>query len=258
MNAPVPPTVDLGNLGKLASMKKNEKKRTRGRVAVPVAATLIGTMGVAVWRVAMMAAARRKSRARRSFWLGGGVGLAALGVAGWQLQRFFNGQPEYQVEQQRGVLEIRRYPAVKIAETTVDDHWDAALEQGFRRLAGFIFGGNDAKQRISMTSPVLGSGNGDGFHVAFVLPKDVIAPPVPDDARVKLGELPARRLAVLRFHGRYDAPTIAAKKVELTHALVANGLAPIGEASFAGYDPPTTLPLLRRNELWVEIEEQIV
>ena len=130
-----------------------------------------------------------------------------------------------------------------------------ALDRGFRRLAGFLFGANDRHERMAMTTPVLGTGDGDGYKVSFVLPEGV-APPAPDDARVAVTDLPARRVAVLRFNGRHDVLTIESHKRDLTHALATNGLKPRGEASFAGYDPPSTLPLLRRNELWVELEAE--
>lgn len=257
MTAPFPPPVNLANLGNLASLQKAPKIRARSRLTAPVAGTLLIAAGVAALRFAPRMIEQRRRRSSLTPWIAGGVtGLGLLGVAAWQLQRLFSHEPAHDVEMRRGLLEIRRYAPARTAETTVDASWDEALDQGFRRLAGFIFGGNQAKQRIPMTAPVLGTGDGDGFRVSFVLPPGIV-PSTPDDARVGLGELPARRVAVIRFNGRRDAHSIEVRKAELTHELVANGLTPRGVAVYAGYDPPWTLPMLRRNELWVELEDQV-
>ena len=247
MNAPIPPPVDLSNLRNLALAKK-----TRGRAssAAPLAGTVLAAAGVLVWRLA--SARRSRRRSYRGWWMAG-AGLAVVGVARWQLQRWFSPQPAYEVERDLGELELRRYPAVRVAATTVEGTWELALNEGFRRLAGFIFGKNDRRERITMTAPVLGTGDGNGYRLTFVLPEGVV-PPSPDDARVEVGELPSRRVAVLRFNGGHDALAIESHKRELAHALARHGLHPRGEATFAGYDPPTTLPVLRRNELWVELE----
>jgi hypothetical protein len=77
--------------------------------------------------------------------------------------------------------------------------------------------------------------------------------PIPDDARVRLRPVPERRLAVLRFSGRYTPLKIGDKARELSRLVKLAGLTPRGVIEFAGYDPPSTLPFLRRNEVWVEL-----
>lgn len=257
MNAPAVPPVDLKNLVNLRGepLVPVKRKASKAKAAGPVAVALLAAAGVLVWRLAPLEVLRRRraSRSRAGGWIAGGAALGALAFAGWQLQRVFNRQPAHQVESRLGLLEIRRYPSVRVAETTVDAKWEEALELGFGRLAGFIGGGNREDQKIAMTSPVLGSGAGDGYRVSFFLPDDVVASE-PDDHRVELREVPPRRVAVLRFNGRYDTPNIESHKRTLAHELAQHGLHPKGEAWFAGYDPPWTLPLLRRVELWVEIE----
>jgi hypothetical protein len=247
MDLPAPPTVDLANLGNVANLVK---KRERASSAIPLAGTLLAAAGVLAWRLAPLLRPRRRSY--RAWWMAG-AGLAVVGLTRWQLQRWFSPEPRYELEGARGELELRRYPMVRVAVTTVDGSWEDALNEGFARLAGFIFGQNARSERIAMTAPVLGTGDGRGYRLSFVMPEG-FAPPSPDDARVELGELPSRRVAVLRFNGGHDAETIESHKRDLAHALAVNGLHPRGEATFAGYDPPTTLPVLRRNELWVEID----
>lgn len=255
MNAPVAPPVDLANLARIAKVAPIPAipRKRAAKKAIPVS-TLLTAAGVLAWRLAPIVLERRRRSSRRSMWIAGGLGAATLALGAWQLQRLFTAEPVHEVETRRGPLEIRRYPSIRVAETTVDRTWDEALDEGFRRLAGFIFGGNVGHKRLAMTTPVLGTGDGAGFRVSFVMPEgDAI--PTPDDARISVSDVPSRRIAVLRFAGRYDAHTIEAKKLELVHALAVERLKPRGEAYFAGYDPPSTLPLLRRNELWVELEE---
>lgn len=197
---------------------------------------------------------QKAARRRRNLLIAGGVGALALTLlTRWQLQRIFTQEPAHIVELKRGPFEIRRYPEIRIATTTVDDiGWEDALSRGFRRLASFIFGENDKHKRLAMKSPVFGTGDDNGYRLSFVLPEGDL-PPRPNDERVEVSMLPARRVAVLRYHGRYNARAIEDHKLELLRALLHEGLTPKGVVSFAGYDPPSTLPLLRRNELWVEI-----
>ena len=251
MNVPVLPPVDLAPLANLSLDKKNS-----GVVTVASTAMVAGAVAILAWRLAPYVAHQRKlARARsRAPWIAFGIGAMAAGVVvRWQLQRLFAGEPDQNVEERRGSLEIRRYASQRIARTTVEGTWEHALDKGFGRLAGFIFGGNAEKKRISMTSPVTSARDGDGYRVAFLMPDGVEAP-APDDSRIALDEVPARRVAVLRFNGRWDGEFIEAKKRELVAAAEEAGLTHKGEPLFAAYDPPSTLPVLRRNEVWVEVE----
>jgi hypothetical protein len=272
MSNPVVPPVDLGALGHLhresldpldlARSDASDLDASPGlprtaliAAAAGIAAIGIGGLGVAlhVSRVSRRRLQVRGARRQQS-WVAAGLGIAALGVARWQLARLFTPTPSYEVEERRGPLEIRRYERLWLAQTTVTSlSWDEALDEGFRRLAHFIFGANNDKKRIAMTSPVTATREGANTDVAFVMPEGVV-PPSPDDARIRFTEVPARRVAVLRFKGRYDEDTVDAKKSELVATAEEAGYVGQGEPAFAGYDPPTTLPALRRNEVWLEIE----
>ncbi len=200
------------------------------------------------------------------------VAGAALGLAKWQLDRFFTEQPDFTLEGKVGGLELRRYHARVVAETTVEQpDWDEALNEGFRRLAGYIFGANDGKQKIAMTTPVnatrsrpekiamttpvTASAQAGAVTVTFSMPKgrDLASLPSPVDPRVRLRVQPAGRVAALRSHGRYDDRRIETLKADLLARLNTADLQPTGPALFAGYDPPSTLPFLRRLEVWAPI-----
>jgi hypothetical protein len=77
--------------------------------------------------------------------------------------------------------------------------------------------------------------------------------PAPDDPRVRLLPMSERHVAVLRFSGRYTPLRVGDRARELIHRVHREGLEPRGPVEFAGYDPPTTLPFLRRNEVRVEL-----
>lgn len=212
------------------------------------------------------------------FWLSGAI-VAGAALARWQLGRLFNETPAYELEGQLGPLEIRRYAPHCVAETRVSARsWDVALNEGFRRLAGYIFGGNRAAslqpaaaqsnhvqeqehpETLDMTSPVnmrpeRPENHARSYLVSFNMPAGRTAEslPVPNDTRVSVTEQPSRRVAVLRYRGRYNGATVAKKIAQLLAYVRQAGLKQRGEPEFAGYDAPYTLPILRRNEIWLDL-----
>jgi hypothetical protein len=253
MNEPTPPPVTLETLGELAHLARPARRRrgiSPNTIALGIAA------GLLAWRLvpAAIRVQRRRSRLRAP--LATAIGIAAFGLARWQMQRVFRPEPKHDIEGHSGSLEVRRYPSIRIAETTIAAAWEQALEDGLERLAHFFARDNDTHRRLRMGVPVLGTAAPRGFRLAIVVP-DEARTPAPGDPRVSVSDVPPRRVAVLRFRGRRDAKTIAAKKRELATELARAGLKPHGEPFFAGYDPPSTLPILRRNELWIELDDHV-
>lgn len=202
------------------------------------------------------------------------LGLVASGVGAvvyWQLQRWFTAEPKFEVERRVHGVEIRRYPSLVRAETVIEgDHPEVAVNQAFRRLAGYIFGANatrtkiamtapvtQSSERLAMTTPVTQSSDGAGrWVVTFTMPagRTLADLPAPRDPRVTLRKLPERRIAALRYSGNTKPERVREKELVLRAALAREGLAPRGEVVSARYDPPSTLPMLRRNEVWLELE----
>ena len=54
-----------------------------------------------------------------------------------------------------GEAEIRRYAPQIAAEAIVEGPVEAARNEGFRRVAGYIFGDNTMKASVAMTAPVV-------------------------------------------------------------------------------------------------------
>ncbi|MBK6577079.1 MAG: heme-binding protein [Sandaracinaceae bacterium] len=201
-----------------------------------------------------------------------GLGTAALaGGTAFQLQRLFTAGPPYETLWEHDELEVRRYGPRIVARTRLEGTDDEAKNQGFRRLAGYIFGGNGGGQRIAMTTPVtteptsariamttpVETASTDGeASMAFTMPAEwaLADLPRPNDSRVVLEEAPARLVAVFRFRGRPSPAEFEAKQANLLRAVEAAGMQAAGPAYTAQYDPPWVLPVLRRNEVMVPVE----
>lgn len=165
-----------------------------------------------------------------------------------------------------GAFEIRDYPGLVVAEVVVTGQQKEAASQGFRLLAGYIFGGNRKRQDIAMTAPVAQERPGEkiamtapvtqtldagDWTVRFIMPSaySLEALPEPNDPRVKLRALPPARFAVLRFSGLAQPDDVAARTAELAAMVQAKGLRVLGPSSLAQYNPPWTPWFMRRNEV---------
>lgn len=178
-------------------------------------------------------------------------------------------QPEYQVESSDGPIEIRRYGPMIAAEAAVKGDRKSAISEGFRIIAAYIFGANNEQtkiemtapvqqkrpQEIAMTPPVTQQADGDTWSVRFIMPRrwNMQSLPKPNDERVRLIEVPAKRMVVIEFSGTADEALIREKIGEARDYLKLKKLVAIGEPVLAFYNPPWTLPFLRRNEIMFEI-----
>jgi len=178
-------------------------------------------------------------------------------------------QPEYAVSTSDGPVETRSYGPMIAAEAEVRGERKAAINEGFRLIAAYIFGANrpntriamtapvqqQGSQKIAMTAPVTQQGNGSIWTVRFIMPGNwsLETLPVPDDARVTLKPVPAKRMLAIRFSGLAGDSVIAEKIDELRKYASGHNLAIVGEPLLAFYNPPWTLPFFRRNEVMFEL-----
>lgn len=175
-------------------------------------------------------------------------------------------EPAFEALGTEAGIEIRRYVARLAAETTVEADEMAARSEGFSRLAGYIFGGNAGASRIAMTAPVAQAGTriamtapvaqasgAESQVIRFFLPAALRDPPVPKDARVRIVEVPGETVAVYRFSGSTAPEAIAAARARLLATLPATRWVAAGEPVTWFYDPPWTIPTLRRNEIAVPV-----
>lgn len=179
-------------------------------------------------------------------------------------------EPNYQLLSDHGDIQIRAYPSLLVAETLIEADYAEAGNIGFKRLAGYIFGGNLQQQSMAMTVPVYREAVGakiamtapvlqqmiDGkWTMAFVMPAgyELETLPTPLDPRVVLKSVPARKVAVLRYSGSLNLESIAQNSKRLSDWLARQGLKPLSSPRSAAYDPPWTIPALRRNEIHIDI-----
>ena len=205
---------------------------------------------------------------RPLFWIAGGAAALVAGIAaGPVLSRVE--QPDYKVEKKDGPIEICSYGPMIAAEAVVEGERKPAISEGFRLIAGYIFGKNKPEekiamtapveqqksQKIAMTAPVEQQAHDNAWTVRFIMPKSwtMQTLPVPSDPRVKLEPLPARRFLVITFSGLARDDTLKEKTAELKQYAAAHNLTTAGEPVLAFYNPPWTLPMLRRNEIMLEL-----
>ena len=161
----------------------------------------------------------------------------------------------YQVVSASGKFEVRDYPVLAVVETPMARGGNGS-DGSFNRLFRFITGGNEAKQKIAMTTPVFMSGNDTNRTMAFVLPAKLKADevPKPTDGAVTVRDLPAGRFAVLRFSGRRSAKQEAETLARLQTWLSTQSLKASGSPVYGYFDPPWTPASLRRNEVMLRVE----
>lgn len=147
-----------------------------------------------------------------------------------------------------------------VAEVLVNGTMEAASALGFRMIADFIFGNNTTKngdsEKIKMTVPVVISKKSDDWFFYFVMPSkySVDSLPKPNNSQIKIKQVKARKCAVLRFSGKANEEKFNSKAQELISRIKAENLKIIGVPELARYNPPWTLPFLRRNEVLIEVE----
>ena len=166
-------------------------------------------------------------------------------------------QPRYELVDRHPSFEVRLYAPGVLAETVVSGPPSVVSREGFGRLAGFIFGGNQRRQSIAMTAPVVQHRESDGrWSVAFHMPVEwpLERLPAPLDGRVRLRPHGSQRYAARRFRGDWDEGRFSFEAAQLAEAVRASGLRPAGPASWARYDPPWVPPMQRTHDVLLPLE----
>ena len=166
-------------------------------------------------------------------------------------------EPQYELLSEYEGFEIRRYSeSVQARLLTPSSGWSGS-SGGFRRIAGYIFGGNETNQRIAMTAPVQMWDTDSGSMMSFTMPskysiKDL---PSPIDKGVEIVEVDEYVVAVLPFSGLSRTSKARRLMAKLETLIQASGLTAKGAPVLAVYDNPgTTLPFMRRNEIHLPLD----
>jgi len=152
-------------------------------------------------------------------------------------------------------LEIRFYPSATIASLRSGAKtYSEMANPGFRALAGYIFGGNEANTKISMTSPVHMDVNDSTSSMSFVMPSSYNESnlPKPNDPRIIISKTSDEYVASLRFGGFASDRNLKFYSDKLQKLLKEKGISTYGHYRYLGYNPPFQL-FGRRNEIIVSV-----
>jgi hypothetical protein len=153
-------------------------------------------------------------------------------------------------------FEIRFYPSSTLASIKSDAHSYRELSSpGFRKLAGYIFGGNADEKQIAMTSPVHMALGDSGSSMSFVMPSayTLESLPKPLNSEVSLSQTPSEFVAAITFGGYITDAKIEENKSLLQEELNKHSIKHFSNFRVLGYNPPYQV-IGRRNELIVTVD----
>jgi SOUL heme-binding protein len=184
-------------------------------------------------------------------------------------------EPQFSVLEKTPPFELRSYAPMILAEVKVEGDLEEASGQGFRLIAAYIFGQNQVSEKIAMTTPVAIEGqtpksakiamttpvsieaNAGQWIVSFVMPAQYTMEnlPKPLNSKVQLRQISAVKRAVISFSGFYNANKVAERTLELEEWMKTKNLQAASAPKFARYNPPWTLPFMRRNEIMIDVRD---
>jgi len=179
-------------------------------------------------------------------------------------------EAKYSVVQQAGKFETRDYEPYLLAEVEVDGSFEEAGNKAFRFLFKYISGTNQPQDEISMTAPVSQVSKGEDismaapvsqtrsgakFVVSFLMPAQYTLEtiPKPTDPAVSIRQVPAQRMAVVRYSGRWTQANYEKNKKALESWISGQKLDVMGEPVWARYNSPFSLWFMRRNEILIPV-----
>lgn len=196
--------------------------------------------------------------------------LACLWTLGSYLVVRNTPQPKYVIREKRIGYEIRDYASMIVAEVEVTGPRKETMNEGFRLLADYIFGNNTEQKSIAMTAPVMDTvskkiamtapvmetlADTGVRKVTFTMPSTFTLEtlPVPNNPQVHLVQIPARKMAVIRFSWWAGGERFDRIAQTLFDLLKRDGIQTVGKPIFAGYNPPFSSPWMHRNEVMIEV-----
>jgi effector-binding domain-containing protein len=177
----------------------------------------------------------------------------------------------YKVLQKDNKFEIRDYASYIIAETFVEGDLEEAGNKAFNILFRYISGENRTRDKMAMTAPVSQEPVGEKIKmtapvgqqrfqerwaISFMMPASYTLEtlPEPSDPKVTLRQVPARRMAAVRYSGFWSEKGYLQNKLELESWIHERGLTIVGDPIWARYNSPFTLWFLRRNEILIPVD----
>ena len=171
-------------------------------------------------------------------------------------------------------IELRYYESLVLVTAPMKKGMDTDRGSAFAKLFSYISGNNSASSnipmtapvlleeqtkstgvKIPMTAPVLMETNQQQTTMSFVLPSSytLASSPQPNDPELTLQQIQAITFATIRFNGLLNQRSITHQRNILEQWIKRKGLTITGPYKAAGYNPPFTLPVLRRNEVFIPV-----
>jgi effector-binding domain-containing protein len=177
----------------------------------------------------------------------------------------------YKVLQKDNKFEIRDYASYIIAETFVEGDLEEAGNKAFNILFRYISGENRTRDKMAMTAPVSQEPVGEKIKmtapvgqqrfqerwaISFMMPASYTLEtlPEPSDPKVMLRQVPARRMAAVRYSGFWSEKNYLRYKLALESWIHEKGLTIVGDPIWARYNSPFTPWFLRRNEVLIPVD----
>jgi len=173
-----------------------------------------------------------------------------------------------------GGVELREVAGMIQATVLVEWNQRQALNNGFRQLAWYIFGGNAKKQSVAMTAPVAVTKEEDSqpiamtapvalqvsdagqYRVSFMMPQSFTldALPIPKDENISFVSLPARSYYVWKFSGHANFVRSNKQLVLFKEALRSQDITTNETPILNQYNDPLTIRFMRKNEWRIAVE----
>jgi effector-binding domain-containing protein len=180
-------------------------------------------------------------------------------------------EAKYEVLKKQDRFEIRHYEPLVLAELIVEGDIKQAGSKAFSRLFRYISGENRSRdkiemtatvsqerrgEKIKMTAPVSLQPAGERWAVSFMMPASYTLQtlPEPEDSDITLRQVPARRMAAVRYSGFWSKKNYLRYKKALELWIQREGLTILGDPIWARYNAPFTLWFLRRNEILIPVD----
>lgn len=164
-------------------------------------------------------------------------------------------EPKYEVLESHGKIELRRYEPFLVAEVECYGERKEAIRAGFRLLASYLFGDNQSSEKLPMSIPVTQQKMGNSWKIRFMLTQtsDLENLPQPNNRAINLISIPQKKFAVIRFSGFANENKLQKYAAQLREFSATRKWHVDETPIYAFYNPPWTLPFLRRNEVLFEI-----
>jgi len=162
----------------------------------------------------------------------------------------------YNVVKKDNKFEIRDYTPHILAETVVEGDLEEAGNKAFNMLFRYISGDNRSRDKVAMTAPVGQQRVQERWAVSFMMPASYTLEtlPEPADPKVTLRQVPARRIAAVRYSGFWSEKNYLRYKLALESWIREKGLTIVGDPLWARYNSPFTPWFLRRNEVLIPVD----